>query len=294
MSWSYDPPVIVASLSYEALRGDRIDAFLTRWAAFRAVDPSLPDYDVQMLETSPAVVALEAAADGDLYFRAMLNDVARATVLVDFAVGGDLDLHGRDTRVPAHPAGVVRFVGESDDAYAARIIEARAGSSAAGPDEWWLTNARAADARLRSIGLAYRGQGQLDVYLLSSLNGGVPDQAMLDAVSARLTRSDVRPRNVIPTVRSAIIQEVDVVADIWLTPDAPESRLAEIAASAKTRHNATQVLDVDLTHFYLERLLDAADVYDVVITAPAQNLIADPSRAYAIRSVTLNLAGRNR
>ncbi len=131
-------------------------------------------------------------------------------------------------------------------------------------------------------------------YLLARDNGGVPDQAMLDAVSARLTRPDVRPRNVWPRVHSAIIDEIDVIADIWLLPDAAESRLAELAANAKATHNAEQALDRDLTHHYLRRLLDTADVYKIAIAAPTADLIADPSRAYAIRSITPRLAGRMR
>ena len=296
MSFSYPPPVITAELSFDALLEQRKAAFITEWQAWKAAHPDqqLSDYSTGMLESTPEMIALRAGAGGDMFFVARSNDVARATVLVDFATGTDLDLHGRDTRVPAHPEGVERLDGELDTDYAARIIEARAGSSAAGPDEWWLTNARAADNRIRSIGLAYRGLGQLDVYLLSKVNGGVPDQAMLDAVTARLIRADVKPRNVVPTVHSAIIQEVDVTAGVWLVPEAPESRLTEMAATAKAKHNAEQALDVDLTHHYLKRLLDGPEVYKITITAPNADLVADPSRAYSIRSITLSLAGRAR
>lgn len=294
MTFSYPAPTIHAEYDYEILRSQRIAEFLQSWTDMRQRLPELPAYDTQSLENETAVIALGAAAKGDMFLIARSNDVARAAVLVDFAHGSDVDLHGLATKVPAHPAGVVRHSGENDADYAARIVEARAGSSAAGPDEWWLTHARAADARVRSIGLDYRGQGQLDIYLLARDNGGVPDQAMLDAVSERLARPGVRPRNVLPRVHSAIIDEIDVTADIWLLPDAAESRLAELAADAKATHNAEQALDRDLTHHYLKRLLDAADVYKIAIVAPTADLIADPSRAYAIRSITPRLAGRMR
>lgn len=296
MTFSYPAPVIRAENSFETLLDQRMATYVEEWAAFRTAHPerNLPPYTVDMLNTDMASVALRVAARGDMFFIARSNDVARATVLVDYAKGNDADLHGLATKTPAHPDGVARHPGELDADYAARIIEARAGSSAAGPDEWWLTHARAADARVRSIGLDYRGQGQLDIYLLAQDNGGVPDQAMLDAVSERLTRPDVRPRNVWPRVHSAIIDEVDVIADVWLFPDAAESRLQELAADAKATHNAEQALDRDLTHHYLRRLLDAADVYKIVIVAPTADLVADPSRAYAIRSIAPRLAGRAR
>jgi phage-related baseplate assembly protein len=274
-NWVYGPPVIIATLDYEGLLSDRIAAFVTQWDGFRAIDAMLPDYDVEGLETDPAVIGLEAAAYGDLYFRAMLNDVARATVLVDFAVGADIDLHGLDTRTAAHPDGVTRLTGESDDAYRARIIEARAGSSAAGPDEWWLTNARAADARVKSLGLTYQGKGRLTVTVLSSENGGVPDSDMLAAVSAKLNSADVKPQGVVSvTVTSAVVETVDIVADVWLLPDAPSTLLDQMKAQAVANHAAAQELGLDLTR-----------------VNPTDNQIADGTRAFALGTIALNLRG---
>lgn len=294
--FSYAPPLIVAEPDYEVMLSERVASFLSAWAAFQQRFPNagLPNFNVETLEYDPAIIALEAAATGDLHFRALLNDVARATILTDFARDEDLDLLGGETRVPGFPDGVLRHPGESNDVYAARIREARTGVSAAGPDEWWLAQARAADPRVRSIGLDYRGMGRLDVYLLSKEDGGVPDGAMLAAVTARLTQPDVRPRNVQIAVHSAIIDQIAVTADIWLAPAAAESRLDEIETRAIAVHNAAQALDVDLTHHYLTRLLDAEDVYDITVTAPAADLIADPSRAYALASVDLSLKGRAR
>lgn len=296
MNFSYPPPTIIAELDYEALRNQRFAAFVAQWNAFRHRNPNagLPEFTVASLENSTEAIALGAAADGDLYFVGRSNALARAAVLADFAFGDDLDLHGRDTRTPAHPEGVVRHPGELDDHYLARIIEARAGSSAAGPDDWWLTHAKAADSRVRSIGLDYRGLGELDIYLLSKDNGGVPDEAMISAVTERLNRKNVRPRSVMPHVKSAIIAEVDIVAYVWLHPDAPEARLDALKAVALAQHEKDQALDRDLNHHYLKRIIDAPDVYDIAITSPVGDLPAGPSRAYAIRSMVLLFAGRNR
>lgn len=295
MSWSYEPPVIVASLDYEALRSDRIDAFLAQWEAFREQDATLPDYDVQTLETDPAVIALEVGAYGDLYFRAMLNDVGKAALLVDFAVGPDIDLHGLATRTPAHPDGVTRLSGETDASYQARIIEARAGASAAGPDEWWLTHARLADVRVKSIGLYYLGRGRLTVTLLSSANGGIPDQAMLDAVQDRLISDAVKPQGIVSVgVESAVIETIDIVADVVLDPSAPSSTLDAMKAQARSLHEAGAILDVDMTRFYIQRILTVPGVYSVAVTSPSTDRLTDPGHAFAIGAITLNLVGRQR
>jgi phage-related baseplate assembly protein len=294
-NWVYGPPVIVATLDYEGLLADRIAAFLDQWDGFRAIDATLPEYDVEHLESDPAVIGLEAAAYGDLYFRSMLNDVARATVLVDFAVGTDIDLHGLDTRTAAHPDGVTRLTGESDETYRARIIEARAGSSAAGPDEWWLTNARTADARVKSLGLTYQGKGRLTVTVLSSEDGGVPDSAMLEAVSTKLNSADVKPQGVISvTVTSAVVETVDIVATVTLLPDAPSTLLDQMKAQAIAKHAAAQALDLDLTRFYIVNLLDMDGVYGIDLAAPATDRVADGTRAFALGTIALTLAGRAR
>lgn len=295
MTWTYDPPVIVAAQSYEVERDARIAAFLEQWEAFRVDHPDLREYDQETLEFDPAIIALEAAAYGDLFFRVYLSDVGRATILTDFAVGPDLDLHGLATRVPAHPDGVLRLAGETDEAYAARIIEARAGSSAAGPDEWWLTHARAADGRVKSIGLYYLGRGRLKVTVLSGENGGVPDGAMLTAVSDRLSSDSVRPQGVIAvTVESAVIETVNIVADVVLDPNAPSSTLDAMVAQAQATHDARQALDTDFTLYYLGQLLHRPGVYKLTITQPATDLLADQGHAFALGTITLNLSGRQR
>lgn len=196
-------PVIVAEPSDEALLAQRIAGFIETWDAFRAARPDLdmPAYDVETLEFDPAIIALQAAAYGDLHFHGVLNDVGRATLLVAFATGADLDLHGLATRTPGFPDGVARWPGELDPAYAARTIEARAGSSAAGPDEWWLSHIRAADAGALGATLTYQGLGRLTIAVAVAEDAD-PD-AVLTAVRERLGSGWVRPQGITVTVVAA-------------------------------------------------------------------------------------------
>lgn len=200
---SAPPPYIAPTVSYEALFANRLAAFVEAWDAFRAVRPDLdlPAYDVGGLETDPAVIALQAVAYGDEYFRQLLNDTARAALLVAFATGADLDLHGAATRTPAAPEGIARQSGEADVSYRARIIAARAGSSAAGPDDWWLSHVRAAHADATGAAMTYQGMGRLTVAV--SIAAGADISAVLAAVRERLALPSVKPQGITVTVVAA-------------------------------------------------------------------------------------------
>lgn len=203
MAFSSAPPLVAPALDYELLFRQRLAAFVEVWTAFREAHPdeNLPEYDVGTLESDPAVIALQSAAMGDLHFRGVLNDVARATLLASFATGADIDLHGLATVTPATPDGLPRYPGEKDDSYRARILSARAGSSAAGPDDWWLTHVRAAHADVTGATLSYQGMGRLTVAVSVATGGDAA--AVLAAVRARLALGWVRPQGITVTVEAA-------------------------------------------------------------------------------------------
>lgn len=203
MAFEASPPYVVAEIDFEVIYAQRIAAFLVRWEQLRAARPelALPSYDAASLQSHPAAVALQHAADGDFFYRGVLNDVARATLLVGFAVGADLDLHGLATITPAFPSGMTRHADESDDSFRARILSARAGASAAGPDEWWISHIRAAHPDAVGASFIYRGLGLLTVSIRVAEGGDA--EAVLSAVTARLAEPWVRPQGV----------TVDVVID---------------------------------------------------------------------------------
>lgn len=203
MSFSASPPFIAAEIDFETLRQQRLESFAEAWEAFRAEYPSsnLPAYDTATLQSETSVIALRAAAYGDLHFRELLNDVARATLLARFSRLADLDLQGLATVTPATPEGLLRHPGESDESYLARILAARAGASAAGPDEWWLTHIRAAHPGATGATLSYHGLGRLTVAVTIAA-GADPDE-VLAAVRARLALGWVKPQGVTVTVEAA-------------------------------------------------------------------------------------------
>lgn len=200
MSYASSAPYILASTDFEALYEQRLNDFLTKWRALRDSRPDLdlPDYDVATLQSHPAAVALQAAAEADVFFRGLLNDVARATLLVTFATGADLDFHGVATRTPSTPNGITRNSDETDTSYRARIIASRAGSSAAGPDEWWLSHILEAHASVNGASFDYRGLGRLTISVVVAEGADVEE--VLAAVRARLALDWVRPQGVDVTV----------------------------------------------------------------------------------------------
>lgn len=203
MSFSASPPFIAPEVAFETLRQQRLDSFAEAWEVFRAEYPNslLPAYDTATLRSETSVIALQAAAHGDMHFRLMLNDVARATLLARFARLADLDLQGLATVTPASPDGLPRHPGESDESYLARILAARAGASAAGPDEWWLTHIRAAHADATDATLTYRGLGRLTVAV--AIAADADPQEVLAAARARLALRWVCPQGVTVTVEAA-------------------------------------------------------------------------------------------
>jgi phage-related baseplate assembly protein len=83
-------PPSVAEVDFEAARARLLAEFKRLWEEARRQDPSLPAYDVEMLESDPAVILTEEFAFGETLLRQAINDAADSLRLAT-AVGPDLD-----------------------------------------------------------------------------------------------------------------------------------------------------------------------------------------------------------
>jgi phage-related baseplate assembly protein len=83
-------PAAIEPLDFELMLGAFKIRFQEYWDAARVTDPTLPDYNVSVLETSPAVILGQAWSYIRLLDRARVNDAVRA-VLAPLAKGTDLD-----------------------------------------------------------------------------------------------------------------------------------------------------------------------------------------------------------
>ncbi len=75
-----------------------------------------------------------------------------------------------------------------------------------------------------------------------------------------------------------------------VAPDTAEARLATGSGSA-CGSQLPAIAGYRLTHHYRRRFLDSADILTEIVS-PAADLVADPSRAYSVRSIIARLAGR--
>jgi phage-related baseplate assembly protein len=273
-------PDIIETISYEtilaALMADAQNRF----------DAAGIDYDVGNLETDPVKVVLEAAAFREVILRARINDAAKAN-LVLFATGSDLD----------HLAGfydVVRLEGETDAALRSRTILAIQARSPGGSKYWYAVAARRADVRIRDVSV-YREDFLpiIHVAVLSSENNGIPDQAMIDAVTAEVTSDEVRLINDKEiVVEAAVSQVVDISANVWLLPDAPSSVFAQLEQTLRSAWAAEAGIGFDLDISWLNARLHAFGVKRVEVAQPQASIAVPPSQAIALGTVTLVNMGR--
>ncbi|MFM8746636.1 MAG: baseplate assembly protein, partial [Aestuariivirga sp.] len=80
---------------------------------------------------------------------------------------------------------------------------------------------------------------------------------------------------------------------LTLLPNTSESILADIAAALRADWLAERRLGFDMTLSWLTSRLMRAGIYKAAITVPAADVIALPSEAISVGTVTLTVAGRN-
>ena len=74
-------PDAIESWTFDAIIAARMQDFLARWARKQIIDPSLPSYDVEKLESDPAKILQEVDADREGLLRQRINEAVRATYL---------------------------------------------------------------------------------------------------------------------------------------------------------------------------------------------------------------------
>ena len=100
--------------------------------------------------------------------------------------------------------------GEGDDRYRERIKLAPAAYSAAGSAASYEYHARSASGNIESVAVTSdREAGTVDIYVTEK-GGALPTQGTLDAVTAAVTRDEIRPLNDLVTVHAPTEVEYDI------------------------------------------------------------------------------------
>ncbi|KRA05373.1 hypothetical protein ASD74_02435 [Rhizobium sp. Root564] len=246
-------PEAIEALDFEAL----YDAFKVRFLAFwdqqRAINPALPAYDVQKLETDPAGIVGEAWSYLRLMDRQRVNDAFRA-LLSAYAKGGNLEAiaAGRNiVRLVIVPAtSSAAAIMEGDEALLRRYllsfdVPASASAGRYLYDAWtaWPQSPDKAlglwDARVN--GRAIHGRlGDTDVVLIGP-EGRLPTSVELATVRAAVTHPNRAPEAVAISVMSASRVEyvVSLVLEVPAVGPSPDVLKAEaikrVTAAAKDR-----------------------------------------------------------
>jgi phage-related baseplate assembly protein len=266
-------PDVVDRLDYEAIRAALIADFKTR----------VPDYDVEMLESDPAVKLLEVAAYRELIIRALINDKARALLLAA-AKHADLDQLGvyyGVARVVITPAtGIAAAVMEGDEALRRRIQLAPEAFSTAGPPGAYEFHALSADPVIKSVGVYAHGEselrpGEVRIYLLARAGDGTAAPALIEKVTAYLKAGgDKLPATDMVAVLPAQVVSYQVHAVLSLPPGPDPLIVRQKAEAALAAYTASRhIVGAGVPLSGLSRAAFADGVEAVTIITPAADIM---------------------
>ena len=281
------PPVVVQMPEFQTLKEQRI-------AELQALDPTFN----ALLESDPAIKLIEILVYREMVNVARFNSGAWA-VLLAYAKGADLDQLGAnfdvarlmitppdDTVIPPVPA-----VYESDDAFRRRIQLSWHALNTAGSKESYEYHTLSASSDVLdaiAYGPPVTQPGYVDVYVLSRTGSGVPDQPLLDTVTAALNAEFVRPLTDFVTVRPATVTEYEVVATVF-TEAGPSGDVVVDSAEAAAWRFADQQhrfnARVDIGGIY--RALRQPGSTHVDLDEPLADLIPDTGEVFYATAVTL-------
>jgi len=269
-------PEVIQTVDYEAIVTLMRNDLVARFPGIAGVVD---------LESEPARKLLEVFGYRELLLRARVNDAARANLLA-YAGGADLE----------HLAqfyDVTRQANETDAGLRGRVVLAIRGRSTGGTEPRYRYVALSASPRVADAVVWREGTTPLvRCAVYSTDNNGVPDTALLAAVTAHLNDPAVIMVNDTIQVSAAVQTVQNIVASLTLLPNTSESILADIEAALRSDWLAERRLGFDMTTSWLTARLMRAGVYKAVVTTPSADVIASPSQAISIGTVTLTVAGR--
>ncbi|MBB5985313.1 baseplate assembly protein [Sphingobium lignivorans] len=279
-------PDLIEPLSYEVILAEMVARLKT----------FIPDFD-DSLESDPVVRILQVAAYYRMLDRQRVNDAARA-LLVAYASGADLDHLGilfgveRLELAPADEEAGTRAVMEADDDFRRRIVLAPESFSVAGPSGAYIAHALAADGDVLDASAVSPDPAEVIVYILSRTGTGAASPALIDAVAAALSDERVRPVADRLTVSSATIVTYAITAQIKTYPGPDASVvIAQAQARAQAFAQEHKRLGRDITRSGIFAALHVAGVQNVLLTAPAADLVVSASQAPHCTAITLTSGG---
>lgn len=230
-------PTIIEPLDFETLKAGFLARFAAAWTEARAIDPTLPEWDVSGLETDPAVIVSEAWSWLRLLDRQRVNDVIKA-LLAPLAKGTNLDNVvarigiERLTVIPA--TANTEAVMESDDRLLQRYLLAFTRPAAGSADRYLLEAMTAWPGMLtgRVIGPSIHGRkGDVDI-VVAGPDGRDATDDELATVRIACTSTKVKPEATSVSVLRSTRRIYDVTGRLTV-PAGPDAEAVRIEASAR-------------------------------------------------------------
>lgn len=282
------PPDVIEPLDFEQILSEMLTELAER----------APELDAQ-IESEPFVKLLEVCAFRELQLRARINDAARA-VMLPYSTGTDLDNLGalfgveRLLLSPAVPTAIppIAAVYESDSDFRYRIQLSLEGLSTAGPEGAYIFHALSADGQVLDASAISPTPGQVLITVLSRAGTGVPSEALLATVLAKLSDESVRPLTDYVQVQPATIAQYQVTATLYFYAGPDREVVMANARAALEAYTAGQHrlgLDVTLSGIYAA--LHQPGVQRVDLASPTANLVVNRQSASYCTAINLTDGG---
>lgn len=274
---SLPPPKIIEEIDFEQILAQKKQIVLAKKPELQAA---------MALEQSAQNIILQPGAYREMLLRQRGNAIARARYLY-FAQGSEIDHLG-------FFYDCIRMVGESDERYKQRIVLAIQGRSTGGTEPRYKLIAMSASLRVADAVVYTEGfDPTIKVAIFATDNNGVADAALITQVETALNHKDRRMVNDIIQVRSAVINVVNVNANIVLFPGTSSDIVSTIKSTLPTLWRSESGLGRDLTTDWLRSKMMQPGVYGVDIVTPAQNVVMQPFEAVRIGTVTITVTRRD-
>lgn len=202
------PPFALVDVEFEAMRSAHLASLRQRLAEEGI------DWDVDVLETDPLVIAVEEITYWRTVDRLALNDVAKSMTLA-FAYGSHLD-HLAATLYP--DLGLVRLAGESDERFRRRVALAAEARSEVTPGAYVFKalsiDTRVADAAALNYASGLVAVGEILVPVLVEAAHMDDEADIIDLARQAILSDRIRLASEVITVRPA--RPVDAVISATL------------------------------------------------------------------------------
>jgi len=183
---------------------------------------------------------------------------------------------------------------ETDEGVRNRIYLAPGAFSCAGPDDAYISIAKASSPLILDVKVSNGGGGLVNLYVL--VPGGVASGPLLTSVEAACNPKTIRPTSDTVTAHNPTVINYSAHIDVTLNGSVadPTALVAECMASVKTETDGNGVLlGIDTIKSKLEALAYLPGVYKANITSPVADIVCDNTHVGICTGVVINLVGFN-